>query len=219
MRVLVAGLLAIGLLGLSGPAALAQGSPQCASYAAQAAMPALQDAYNWTPFGYAPLGPYGWDILTQPFGVGPYGAAAFYGPPGLVAAYGPLGPGLTAQNIAQNVLPPGGFSFPAPNINSFANFTAAASLAGLQQAELSNLSLRYSNAGIFQTAAATWRAGDAGLAGSTLAVLSALCNGQAGAAAAAAAAAPAMSPMAPMAPGAAPMAPMAPAAPSSGQGY
>jgi hypothetical protein len=191
MRLLTAGLLALGLVGLPGQTALAQGQglPQCALYAAQAAMPVLQEAYNWTNYGYAPLGPNGWNVLAQPFGAGPYGAAAFYGPPGLVAAYGPLGPGPTAQMIGQTLVPPGGFGFNAPAVNGFINFTTAASLAGLQQAELSNLSLRYSNAGIFQTAAATWRAGDAGLAGATLAVLNALCNGQLGTAAASAASA------------------------------
>ena len=189
MRVLIAGLLALGLVALPGHTALAQGQglPQCAQYAAQAAMPVLQDAYNWTNYGYAPLGPNGWNVLNQPFGAGPYGALAYYGPPGLVAAFGPLGPGPTAQNIAQQFVPPGGFGFQNPNVNNFINFTTAASLAGLQQAELSNLSLRYSNAGIYQTAAATWRAGDAGLAAATLAVLNALCNGQMATAAASAA--------------------------------
>ena len=180
MRLLTAGLLALGLVALPGRTALAQsqGLPQCAAYAAQAAMPVLQDAYNWTNYGYAPLGPNGWNILNQPFGAGPYGAAAFYGQPGLVGAYGPLGPGPTALNIGQTLVPAGGFGFQIPTVNNFINFTTAASLAGLQQAELSNLSLRYSNAGIFQTAAGTWRAADAALAGTTLAVLNALCNGQ-----------------------------------------
>src|SRR4051794_15606901 len=144
MRLLVAGVLALGLVVVPGHSALAQsqGLPQCASYAAQAAMPVLQEAYNWTNYGYAPLGPNGWNILNQPFGAGPYGAAAYYGPPGQIAAFGPLGPGPTAQTIGQQMVPPGGFGFNNSSVNNFLNFTTAASLAGLQQGELSNLSLR-----------------------------------------------------------------------------
>jgi hypothetical protein len=112
------------------------------------ALPSLQQSYAFSPAGY---GPFGYAPLTYPFGAGPYGVAAFFGPPGLVPAFGPLGPGLTANWIAQRLLAPAGVNLADP-----ANASTLLALATLQQAELGTLNTRYSNAAYFQTAAATW---------------------------------------------------------------
>jgi hypothetical protein len=166
---------ATGPAGQAGIAGLLETMSTCLGYAGTQALPALTEARAYTPGGY---GPYGWGPLTQPFGAGPIGPMTAYSPPGLVPAYGPLGPGLTANNIAQTVLPPGGFSFQAPNLNAYANASTLTALGALQQGELGTLYGRYGLAAAFQTAGATWHAAYASEAASTLAVLLALCLNQ-----------------------------------------
>ncbi len=163
-RGLAAALLA-GLLLLPGPVARADnsGPDPCALYAAQQALPLLYQSYQYSPQGY---GPFGYAPLTYPFGVGPYGTAAFFGGPGVpfgtAPAFGPLGPGLTANNIFTNVIAPTGTA-----LNTPANFPLLVSLASQQQLELGTLNTRYSNSAYYQTAAATWAASYAAAAGAT----------------------------------------------------
>jgi hypothetical protein len=166
---------AAGPAGQAGIAGLLETMSTCLGYAGSQALPALTEARNYTPSGY---GPYGWGPLTQPFGAGPIGPMTAYSPPGLVPAYGPLGPGLTANNIAQSVLPPGGFSFQNPNLNAYANASTLTALGALQQGELGTLYGRYGLGAAFQTAGATWHAAYASEAATTLAVLLALCLNQ-----------------------------------------
>jgi hypothetical protein len=178
MRRILTALLASGLLCLSAGQAHAQQGPQiispCIDYAGNAALPSLQQAYQFDPSNM--YGPSGWaQYMGQPFGAGPYGPATAFSPPGLVAAYGPFGPGPTAANIAALTIPPGGFGFNNPNINNFANTTTALGLAGLQQGELGTLYGRYGLGAGYQTAAGMWTAGLSGRAASTFAILLALC--------------------------------------------
>jgi len=162
---------AVGLLALTGGTARAQGGPDaCTGWAAQASLPALAQSYAYTPGGY---GPYGYGPLMQPFGNGPAGVAAYYGPPGTVAAYGPLGPGPTANQIAQSVLVPSGYNPLNP-----ANVGTTIALAGLQQAELISLNGRYLNSAAFQQASATWANSYATQAATTFTLLQALCQNQ-----------------------------------------
>jgi hypothetical protein len=132
-------------------------------YAAQAALPALLQSYQYSPQGY---GPFGYAPLTYPFGVGPYANAAYLGGPGVpfgtAPAFGPLGPGLTANNIFTNVIQPSGTALTVP-----ANFPLLISLAAQQQLELGTLNTRYSNSAYYQTAAATWAGSYAAEAGAT----------------------------------------------------
>ena len=145
------------------------GPDPCTVYAAQAAMPSLSQSYAFTPSGY---GPFGYAPLTYPFGVGPYGAAAFFGRPGLAPAFGPLGPGVTANAIARTSL---GNDF---NVRDPANVGTLTSLAGLQQAELGTINTRYSNSAYYQTAAATWAGDYATQAVSAFTILQAYCQNQ-----------------------------------------
>ncbi|HEY7064549.1 MAG TPA: hypothetical protein VII06_23950 [Chloroflexota bacterium] len=174
-RALAAGLLA-GLLLLPGQAARADdtGPNPCAAYAARAALPALLRSYQFSPQGY---GPFGYAPLSYPFGVGPYGNAAFFGGPGVpfgaAPAFGPLGPGLTANNVFTQVINPTGTALGVP-----ANFPTLIGLAALQQSELSTLNGRYANSAAFQTSAATFAQNYATEAGATFARALAECNGQ-----------------------------------------
>ena len=168
--------LAVGVLALTGfflgaiPAVHAQSEEPdpCTLYAARMALPSLQQSYAFSPAGY---GPFGYAPLMYPFGAGPYGVAAFFGPPGLVPAFGPLGPGLTANWIAQRLLAPAGVNLADP-----ANVSTLLALATLQQAELGTLNTRYSNAAYFQTAAATWAGAYATQAATAFTIFQALCQ-------------------------------------------
>jgi hypothetical protein len=174
-RALVAALLAAVLL-LPGQAAFTQddGPDPCALYAAQAALPALLQSYQFSPQGY---GPFGYTPLTYPFGVGPYGVAAFMGGPGVpfgtAPAFGPLGPGLTANNIFARVIAPSGLPLGAP-----ANFGTLTGLAAQQQLELGVPNGRYSNSAYYQTAAATFAQNYAQQAGATFTRALAECSSQ-----------------------------------------
>jgi hypothetical protein len=153
MRRLLLALAAAGLLvAPSASARAAEQADPCVDAALDAAMPALMQSYQYSPQGY---GPFGYAPLTYPFGVGPYGVGAFFGgrgvPYGSAPAFGPLGPGLTANAIARNVIAPTGTP-----LNTPANVGTLISLAQLQQAEMATLNARYSNAAYYQTAAATW---------------------------------------------------------------
>ena len=175
MRRLVLALALAGLLALPGQAAQAQDGPDpCTAYAARSAMPSLAQSYQFSPQGD---GPFGYAPLTYPFGVGPYGNAAFFGGPGVpfgrAPAFGPLGPGLTANNIFNQIIRPSGTVLTQP-----ANFGTLISLAGLQQSELGSLNTRYSNSAYFQTAAATWAGAYATQAASAFTILQALCQNQ-----------------------------------------
>jgi hypothetical protein len=189
-----------------GSGQLLEGLSNCLEYAGQSALPSLAQAQALTPGGY---GPYGWAPLTQPFGAGPIGPATLYSPPGLVPTYGPLGPGLTAMNIAQAAIPPGGFGFQNQNVNNYLNAQTVIGLAGLQQGELGTLQGRYGVAAGYQTAAGTWASGLSARAGATLAVAMALCLGQSAAPPTVPGMMPAGAPMAPgmMPAGVPPMAP------------
>jgi hypothetical protein len=137
-------------------------------------MPSLYQSYQFSPQGY---GPFGYAPLTYPFGVGPYGNAAYFGGPGVpfgtAPAFGPLGPGLTANNIFSNVINPSGTMLTQP-----ANFPTLISLAALQQGELGTINTRYSNSAYYQTAAATWAGAYATQAASAFTILQALCQNQ-----------------------------------------
>ncbi len=153
MRQGLLALLAAGLLILPGHTAYAQDGPDaCTAYALDQAIPLLMESYKYSPQGY---GPFGYAPLTYPFGAGPYGVAALFGGPGVpfgsAPAFGPLGPGLTSNFIANRIFAPAG-----TNLYNTTNAGTLTSLAGLQQAELGQLSTRYSNSAYYQTAAATW---------------------------------------------------------------
>jgi hypothetical protein len=174
-RPLVAALLA-GLLLLPGQAVRADDSAPdpCAAYAAQAALPALLQSYQYSPQGY---GGQGFAPLTYPFSVGPYGTAAFFGgrgvPFGSAPAFGPLAPGLTANNIFTQVIQPAGLA-----LNQPANFGTLVGLAGLQQGELGTLNGRYGNSALYQTASATYAQNYAAEAGATFTRALAECTAQ-----------------------------------------
>jgi hypothetical protein len=174
-RPFVAALLA-GLLLLPGQAALAQddGPDPCAAYAAQAALPSLLQSYQYSPQGYGGMG---FAPLTYPFGVGPYGNAAFFGgrgvPFGTAPAFGPLGPGLTANNIFSRVINPTGTVLTQP-----ANFGTLVGLAAQQQLEMAVLNGRYNNASAYQFAAATYAQNYAQQAGATFTRALAECSSQ-----------------------------------------
>jgi hypothetical protein len=169
MRRLLLALFALGPLGLPVPRAHAGDGPDpCLYAAAQQALPYLQQSYAYSPWGYAGAG---YAPLTYPFGASPYTDATYFGPPGLVPAFGPLGPGLTANLIAQGVLRPRGV-----NLTSPANVGTLASLAALQQAELAQLNTRYSNGAYYQTAAATWAGGYASQAATVFARAAGECS-------------------------------------------
>jgi hypothetical protein len=152
---------------------------QCTDWAAQAALPSLQQAYAYQPGGY---GPYGWGPLTQPFGAGAYGPATLYSPPGLVPVYGPLGPGQTAAVLAPQAFPnglPGPAGMPAADAR---NALTALSLAGLQQAELGTLYGRQILGPLYQAAAGMYVSGYSTQASAVYTILRGLCHGmQAGA--------------------------------------
>jgi hypothetical protein len=167
MHRILAGLLLAALLILPGQVAYADDPDFCAGASARAALPTLQDSFNWAPSGY---GPFGYGPVTHPFGIGPLGDATYFGPPGLVPSYGPLGPGLTANAIALGVLAPSGFSPTDP-----ANAGTLTSLAALQQAELGTLNGRLGNSALYQTANATWAGARATQAGAVFAIYSAIC--------------------------------------------
>jgi len=172
-RPLVAALLA-GLLLLPGQAVRADdsGPDPCAAYAAQAAMPALLQSYQYSPQGY---GGQGFAPLTYPFSAGPYGNAAYFGgrgvPFGSAPAFGPLGPGLTANNIFTQVIQPTGTA-----LNQPANFGTLISLAAQQQLEQGVLNGRYNNSSAYQTTAATYAQNYAAQAGATFTSALAECN-------------------------------------------
>ena len=172
-RPLVAALLT-GLLLFPGQVARADDPDPCALYAAQAALPALLQSYQYSPQGYGGMG---YAPLTYPFGVGPYGNAAFFGGPGVpfgaAPAFGPLGPGLTANNIFSQVIAPSGFPLTAP-----ANVPTLIGLAGQQQLEMATLNGRYNNASAYQTSAATFAQNYASLAGATFTRALAECSNQ-----------------------------------------
>lgn len=176
MRRLVLALAMAGLAALPGQIARADdNSPdQCTAYAARSSMPSLYQSYQFSPQGY---GPFGYAPLSYPFGVGPYGNAAFFGGPGVpfgaAPAFGPLGPGLTANNVFTQVINPTGTALGVP-----ANFPTLIGLAALQQSELSTLNGRYANSAAFQTSAATFAQNYATEAGATFARALAECNGQ-----------------------------------------
>jgi hypothetical protein len=107
MRGLAIGLLLGALLLAAAPAAHAQQDDAvCEGWAAQQALPLLQQSLAVTPSGMPPYGPAGWSPFVGQFGAGPWGVAAFGGPPGLLAAAGPLGPGPTANALAPALLAP-----------------------------------------------------------------------------------------------------------------
>jgi hypothetical protein len=171
-RTLLALALALaGLCVVPGQVAHAQ-ADVCTDYALQVAFPSLQQSYQFSPQGY---GPFGYAPLTYPFGVGPYGVGAFFGgrgvPYGSAPAFGPLGPGLTANAIARNVIAPTGTA-----LNDPANFGTLISLAGLQQGELGTLNTRYSNSAYFQTASATWAGAYATQAATAFTLAQAFCQ-------------------------------------------
>jgi hypothetical protein len=165
-----------GLAALPGQIARADdNSPdQCTAYAARSSMPSLYQSYQFSPQGY---GPFGYAPLSYPFGVGPYGNAAFFGGPGVpfgaAPAFGPLGPGLTANNVFTQVINPTGTLLTAP-----ANFPTLLGLATLQQGELGTLNGRYGNSALYQTASATWAGAYATQAASAFTILQALCQNQ-----------------------------------------
>jgi len=176
MRRLTLALLFASLVALPTQHAYAQADQPdpCPGYAAQVALPALLQSYQYSPQGY---GPWGFAPLTYPFGAGPYGNAALFGIPGpggmypVTPSFGPLGPGLTSNLFATRVLAPSGFSPFNP-----ANTGNVIALLGLQQAELAQLNARYNNAGGYQTAAATYMYGYATEAASTFARAMAECK-------------------------------------------
>jgi hypothetical protein len=179
MRRLLLALLFASLVALPTQGVYAQGDQPdpCPGYAAQVALPALLQSYQYSPQGY---GPFGFAPLTYPFGAGPYGNAAFFGIPGpggmlpLSPSFGPLGPGgLTSNVLANRVLQPSGFSLTNP-----ANIGNLTSLLALQQAELATLNGRYNNSGSYQTASATYMYGYATEAASAFARAMAECKSQ-----------------------------------------
>ena len=107
MRRFAIGLLLAALLLGTAPAAHAQeDTAVCEGWAAQQAMPLLQQSLAITPSGAPPYGPAGWNVFVGPFGAGPYGVAALGGPPGQLRERGPLGPGPTANALAPALLAP-----------------------------------------------------------------------------------------------------------------
>jgi len=151
----------------------------CAGWAAESALPSLNQAYAYQPDGY---GQAGWGPLTQPFGAGAYGPATLYSPPGLAPVYGPLGPGQTANVLAAQAFPngiPRPTGMPAVDAR---NTITTLSLAGLQQAELGNLYGRYGLAAGYQAASATYVGGYAAQASAINTIFRGMCNAiQAGA--------------------------------------
>src|SRR5262249_50459480 len=148
----------------------------CPGYAAQMAMPALLQSYQYSPQGY---GPWGFAPLTYPFGAGPFGNAALFGVPGqggmypVTPSFAPLRPG---QSLTSNLS-----ARRAPAASGFAPFNPAntgtvTALLGLQQAELAQLNARYANSSGYQTAAATYMYGYATEAASTFARAIAECK-------------------------------------------
>ena len=117
MRAMDMRLLLAALLLAAAPPAHAQQDDQaiCEGWAAEQAMPLLQQSLAITPSGAPPYGPAGWSVFVGPFGAGPWGVAALGGPPGLVAASGPLGPGPTAFSLAPTVLAPSPAGTGGPN--------------------------------------------------------------------------------------------------------
>jgi hypothetical protein len=100
------------LLGPAGPAQ-AQDDAVCEGWAAEQALPFLNQSYALSAYAAIP-NPQAWGPTVGPFTSGPAGAAALFGPPGLVAAYGPLGPGPTANNLSAIVLRPSNGAAAAP---------------------------------------------------------------------------------------------------------
>jgi hypothetical protein len=159
-------LLAAMLFTLPAAVAHADDPDFCTGASARAALPTLQDSFNWAPSGY---GPFGYEPVTFPFGVGPFGNAAYF-VPGAAPSAGPLGPGLTANYIIGNNLLPNGF-----NPFNIDNVGTVTSLAALQQAELGTLNGRYANAALYQTANATWAGARATQAGAVFTIYQAMC--------------------------------------------
>jgi hypothetical protein len=101
------GILLTAMLLGTAPRAHAQSDEAvCEGWAAQQALPLLQQSLAITPSGTPPYGPAGWNTYVGPFGAGPWGIAALGGPPGLIANAGPLGPGPTANALAPALLAP-----------------------------------------------------------------------------------------------------------------
>ncbi|HEY7064560.1 MAG TPA: hypothetical protein VII06_24005 [Chloroflexota bacterium] len=117
MRGMAIGLLLAALVLAAAPPAHAQQDDQaiCEGWAAEQAMPLLQQSLAVTPSGAPPYGPAGFNGLVGPFGAGPWGVAALGGPPGLIANAGPLGPGPTAFSLAPGVLAPSPAGTGGPN--------------------------------------------------------------------------------------------------------
>ena len=63
----------------------------CEGWAAQQAMPLLQQSLAITPSGAPPYGPAGWNVFVGPFGAGPYRVAAAR-PPGAASERSPPRP-------------------------------------------------------------------------------------------------------------------------------
>lgn len=146
----------------------------CQLYGAQAALPALTQAYTVNP-GVSPSPP---PPLTQPFGAGPIGPATAYSPPGLTPVYGPLGPGTTAAAIARAATPPPTLSASGTPLQNYQNAQTLLGLAGLQQAEMSTLIGRSATAGTTQLAAGGWVSAWSQLANATLTIMRGYCRGQ-----------------------------------------
>src|SRR5579875_1715121 len=117
MHGMAIGLLLAALVLAAAPAAHAQQDDQaiCEGWAAEQAMPLLQQSLAITPSGAPPYGPAGWNVFVGPFGAGPWGVAALGGPPGVIANAGPLGPGPTAFSLAPGVLAPSPAGTGGPN--------------------------------------------------------------------------------------------------------
>lgn len=174
MRRTLVALAIAGLLALPVSQASADEPDRCTGYAASAAFPSLMQSYQFSPQGYGGLG---YAPLTYPFGTGPYGVGTFFGGPGVpygtVPAFGPIGPGFTSVNLANNVLiPQTGYS----PYNAAVATSTTIPLLGLQQGELANLNVRYSNSAYYQTASATWAGAYATQASTAFTILQALCN-------------------------------------------
>jgi hypothetical protein len=129
----IALLLAAMLFGATPQAHAQQDEPVCEGWAAEQAMPLLQQSLAITPSGAPPYGPAGWNVFVGPFGAGPWGVAALGGPPGLVAAAGPLGPGPTANALAPALLAPSPAGMGGPDPAALARLlTSGQSQAGVQ---------------------------------------------------------------------------------------
>jgi hypothetical protein len=154
---------------------LGQLPDNCAYWAAQNALPALNLAYANTPSG---SGPHAWAALGQPFGAGPVGPTTLFSPPGLVPVYGPLGPGNTAAAIAVGAIPPGGWRPSGVPATDFRNTLTLVGLGALQQAELGNLYTRYGLSATYQAAEGFLSQAYSAQAAAAVPILGAMCRSQ-----------------------------------------